>query len=324
MSIAPTDGGRGGDKPSGVNTALEEVSRWKEVEERRLVSKVHEIDDEEVRVQDAITELQRQLENLGAIRGEIEVKKDAVPREAARRMHQAVLMGLKDDAALLKQCSEAYGRALSARETRIAAQMSRPGVLEKLEAVERFEEVQEDLMSRIPGLYRLALIDRHEAIKEELRTVIDALSDDASPIDSNLGEVTLIASEDVHVDTGRVEAVAIVLPIPFGVSKWRDWSEDLRSVIAYRVVGAISSALTQINADNAEIQYVSYPKENDGLFAVQVWLGDSDVDGDFSKSFETEIEKLCDCASELQIASINLKVSWQHPEVVAPGDLEED
>ncbi len=298
--------------------SLEIVERWREETETEVTRQIKEIDEEEERLNANIAELQRQLKAVAALREEMQVRLAELDDEELARIRDAVVSGLESEAPLLAERDQAWTDACAARSADVDALVQDPRVSALLEEYRQFAEV-EPTLDLLPAGYRRALLAHHEEVKGELAPVIAAAQADPDPLPLEDAGFTLIASLDPP--DGPPEALAVIVPVPFDTySRWSEESEDLHSLIAYRVVGALSALLAEVGAADAPMQYAPY----EGKLAIQVWLGDSEVTGDIRTSFEALIEELKHEAGELRVTRLMPYVVWLSPDAIIPEEGEED
>lgn len=298
--------------------SLEIVERWREETETEVTRQIKEIDEEEERLNANIAELQRQLKAVAALREEMQVRLTELDDEELARIREAVLSGLESEAPLLAERDIAWTDACTARASGVEALVEDPRVAALLEEFRQFAEV-EPTLDLLPAGYRRALLAHHEEVKRELQPVIAAAQADPEPMDLDPAGFTLIASLDPP--DGPPEALAVIVPVPFDTyARWSEQREDLHSLIAYRVVGALSALLAEVGAADAPMQYAPYEDK----LAVQVWLGDSEVTGDIRSTFEALIDGLKREAAELRVTRLEPYLVWLSPDAIIPEEGEED
>jgi hypothetical protein len=150
--------------------------------------------------------------------------------------------------------------------------------------------------------------------------LFEALSAEVPKLKVDHQSITIVASVDPV--SGPPEALAVILPIAFeAYQRWADREEDIQTWVGYRVVSAVSAALNRIGASDARLQFVPYKNEQ---LAIQVWLADSEADGDLVARLNEEIERLKAGAAELRTAGLDIGVTWQPPEFIAPASDEQE
>ncbi len=301
--------------------ALEAVKRWREEADAEIASRGRELDSEEDRLKSDIAELQRQLKAIAILREENASRKSALIPELEQRTHSAILEGLRKDSALLAERSALYAEAIAARDERVAAMIAEPGMAERVEAFEQFEQNREATLANLPELYRGIVVEQHEATRAQLTPIFEALSGELPALDVPKAGITLVVSVDPV--EGEPEALAVIVPVPFAVyAKWAERPEDLLSIFAYRVVGAVSGMLSRLGEPDVPVQYAPY---REGQLAIQVWLADVEIIDELDECFDIELKRLNQLASELRTVGLDVHVTWQPPEVIAPNtDDQED
>lgn len=300
--------------------SLEIVERWREETETEVTRQIKEIDEEEERLNANIAELQRQLKAVAALREEMQVRLAELDDEQLARTREAVLTGLESESPLLGERAAAWAEACIERSSHLERLVGDPKVAALLEEYRQFAEL-EPTLDLLPAGYRRALLSHHEEVKVQLKPVIAAAMADPDPLDLETAGFTLIASLDPP--EGPPEALAVIVPVPYDTyTRWADEGEDLHTLIAYRVIGALSALLSEVGAADAPMQYAPYADK----LAIQVWLGDSEVTGDVRATLEGLVEQLKTDASELRGTRLEPFVVWLPPDAIIPeeGDDGED
>ena len=307
----------GGKPTSAMHAALAEVERWRTDSLAEVDRREAHLHSEAARLKAEIAELQRQLQALDALHIENSEKREAIAEQAEQQIHGALLKGLEGDAALLTARAADYAEALEDRDAAVAAMLEAPGTSEKVDAFEKFERDRSSVLAALPTIYHAVIFQQHEVLRQELAPLFQALSSEISPLPVPPAEVTLVASIDPA--EGSPEALAVLLPVPFDIyAQGSEREEDLLALVAYRVVGAVSGALKRVGAPDAPVQYAPY-EYGQGQLAIQVWLADSAVSGDLRAALEAELATVNARASEVRACALRVAVSWQSPEVIAPG-----
>jgi hypothetical protein len=300
--------------------ALEAVANWQREVEEDAARRQRDVDSEEERLQSDIAELQRQLKNISSLRVEANKQLEDLPAQVEQRTHEAILGALQADGELLAERAAQYTAAAKARDEKVSTLASEPGMAQKLEAFEQLELNRESTLGAVPAFYRNLLLQQHEENRRQLAPLFEALSAEVPTLEVDHRSVTIVASVDPV--SGPPEALAVILPIAFDAyQRWADRDEDMQTWIGYRVVSAVSAALNRIGASDARLQFVPYKNEQ---LAIQVWLADSEADGDLVARLNEEIERLKAGAAELRTAGLDIGVTWQRPEVIAPASDEQE
>lgn len=298
--------------------SLEMVEQWREETEADLNRQLKEIDEEEERLNASIAELQRQLKAVSALREEMNTRLGELDDEQISRTRDAVLSGLETDAALLSERAELWREAVSDQEAAMNRLLSEPAVSGLVEEYKQFAEV-EPTLDMLPAGYRKALLAHHEEVKAQLKPYIEAAQAAPPPLALEDAGFSLIASLDPQ--EGPPEALAIIVPVPFETyARWSERSEDLHALIGYRVVGALATMLAEVGASDAPLQYAPYEK----MLAIQVWLGDSEVQGDIRQALERQVSRLRGSASELKVTHLETWLAWLPPDAIIPEEIDEE
>jgi len=310
--------------PSGqqfaMQVALEAVASWRKGVEEEAARRQIALDSDEARLTAELEALQQQLEDVAQKREEIARELSVLPAYAEQRVHAAILSSLNTDGTIIADRALRYSAAAAARDEKLSALATADGVAQKLEAFEQLETNRAEALASVPELYHSALIAQHEENRRELAPLFEALSAEIEPLEVEPCGITLVASVDPV--TGPPEALAVILPISFDAyQRWADREEDLETWIGYRVVAAVSGALSTISASDAPVQFAPY---KNGQLAIQVWLADSEAKGDLRAAFDEEVASLTSRAAEFRTARLSLGVTWQPPEVIAPATDEQE
>lgn len=301
-----------------LSSSLEAVRRWRAETEQDVTRQVKEIDEEEERLKASIAELQRQLKAVAALRDEVKDRFVQLDEEELERTRDAVVSGLAAEVALLEERALKYDLASSARQDSLTAVLDDPEVSALVEEYKQFVEA-EPTLDLLPAGYRKAVLAHHEGVKARLGPVFSAADAEADPIDADPAGFTVLAT--LNPPEGRPEALAIIVPVPFDVyAKWSERAEDLYSLLAYRVVGAVSATLAELGAASAPVQYAPF----EGRLAIQVWLGGHSLNGDVRASLDAAIAKLGASSAELAVARLSAGVVWLPPEAIVAEDDEEE
>lgn len=294
-----------------VIAVLEEIAQWKARADAEFAGTMGEVDRDEAAARRAIDEAQRQLVALAALRAELRDKHAMVGLGAERRERMALREGLATDRGSIEDRAQKLAVAVAEQDAALQRQLKDPEIASAVEEYEKFVEIEASLAS-LPAGYRKAILDHHERVRRRLEPVIAASN--AGPPSLGLPNVGVGVLFAVDPAEGPPEALVAVLPVPFAVCRdWAERPEDLSSRFAYRVVAAVSRLLGAVGAGAAPIQYT----ELSGCLAIQVWLGDCEVQGDIKERALEEIEALREEASDLSAAGIELYGLWVRAAMLA-------
>ncbi len=298
--------------------SLEMVDRWREETESDIKRELLEIDEQEEQLNAKIAELQRQLKAVSALREEMQSRLGELDEDQINRTRDAVLSGLETEAPLLQERALLWRSAVSDQEAAMDRLLQDPTVAGLVEEYKQFAEI-EPTLEMLPAGYRKALTAHHEEVKAQLKPYIEAAQSAPPVLDVEDAGFTLIASLDPQ--EGAPEALAVIVPVPFETwSRWTERSEDLHALIGYRIVGALATMLAEIGASEAPLQYAPY----EGKLAIQVWLGESEVQGDLKQSLERQVSRLKSQAAELRVTRLEPYLVWLAPDAIIPEEVEED
>ena len=295
-------------------TALEDIDRWRRESDAEADREHGEITDEQEKNRQEIADREQRLDALGQRKTEVENHKAGLPSEQLRRQRDAGLKNLAGDRGVIAARGSLYGDAVKVRERRVTELIEQPQFNKLVKEYEEFQEVEVTL-DTLPKSYRKAIQSHHATVVKELEPVFDAMAADIEQVDATAVSVAAIASIDAP--DGVAEALAVIVPTPYEIcSKWTERAEDLSTLIAYRVVGAVGGMLKAVGAADAPIHF----KEYENALAIQVWLGDSDVQGNVKPVLEDLFDEMNGKAAEFEAGRIQLGLVWLDPECIAPDD----
>jgi len=292
--------------------SLEDIDRWRRESDAEADREHKEICDEQEKIRQEIADREQRLDALGQRKGEVESHKASLPNEQLRRQRDAALKNLAGDRGIIAARGSLYGDAVKARERTVTELIEQPEYHKLVKEYEEFQEVEVTLET-LPKSYRGAIEAHHASVTKQLEPVFDAMAADIEQVDAT--------SVAVDAPDGVPEALAVVVPTPYEIcSKWTERAEDLSALVAYRIVGAVGGMLNAIGASDAPIQYAEY----ENALAIQVWLGDSEVQGNVKPVLEDLIDEVNTKAAELEAGRLRIGLVWLEPEVIAPDDEDAD
>lgn len=298
--------------------SLEMVERWREETENEIKRELQEIDEQVEQLNAKIAELQLQITAVSTLREEMQSRLGELDEDQINRTRDAVFSGLETEGPLLEERAEIWRAAVTDQEAALDRLLQDPTVAGLVEEYKQFAEI-EPTLEMVPAGYRKALLAHHEEVKAQLKPFIEAAQASPPVADVEPAGFTLIASLDPQ--EGAPEALAVIVPVPFDTwSRWSERSEDLHALIGYRVVGALATMLAEIGASEAPLQYAPY----EGKLAIQVWLGESEVQGDIKQSLERQVNRLKTQATELKVTRLEPYLVWLAPDAIIPEEVEED
>ncbi len=301
----------------GLLAALESVSSWREAQEEEAATQLAEVDAEEVRLTDAIADLQKQIDALDGLREQIRTRTANLDQKEILRSHRALMDSLQADRHLLEDRAAKLQEQSSADRSRAQTMLDDPELAEVVREYEGFAKLEEGL-AKLPPSYRKAIEEHHGAVKRRLRPILELLEGAARPLDTHTEAISLVASVDPV--EGPPQALALVLPVDSGLYyEWGERPDDLSSQLAYRVVAAASELARRVGAPDAPITFTSV----DGNLTVQLWLGDHEIDGDLRESATGLLDVTAD-APDFGAAKIEVYALWLPPSVLSPPESDED
>lgn len=291
-----------------IITVLDDIAQWRTQQDEELSRAVAAVAAEEDETRRVIEEAQRRLAGLAAKRGELDEKRAENAVEGDRRERTALREGLQVDRNILDGRARMMQERLTERRAELDRRLAEPDIAT---AVEEFESFDEAALGALPASYRQAIVAHHATVRARIEPILQALNAGPPTLDlDNAGICVLFATDPTE---GAPEALVAVLPVAWAV--YRDWAErgeDLCSMLAYRVVAAVSRVLIGVEASEAPVQYL----EVNGCLAIQVWLGDVEVRGELRERMLEEIEALREDAAELNAAHVELYGLWVRPSLL--------
>jgi hypothetical protein len=196
------------------------------------------------------------------------------------------------------------------RVAQLDRELEEPELAGAVEEYLKFREAETSLAAMPPD-YRDAIVSQHRRVLRRLEPYINAANAGPPPLDVPPVGIGVVASADPA--EGVPEALVVVLPVPFAVyGEWNKREEDLASQIAFRLVAAVIQLLSSLGAADAPLRYV----EVHGCLAIQVWLGDHEVEGDVRERALEAISGAAEEAPELWAAGVELYAVWLKSELL--------
>lgn len=295
---------------SALVCVLDEVTRERSRLEVDLDGALTEIEREEASSRRAIEEGQRRLAALRELRREHEARLAGLATEMHQREWAAVRDGLGEDRDRLVARASLVHEAIVARESALNAELRQPELATALVEYQKYREAEPGLAA-MPADYRAALTEQHRRVLRRLDPYISAANAGPPPLGVPPVGVGVIATVDPF--EGRAQALVVVLPVPYEVyAEWSRRPEDLCSHLSYRMVAVVFRLLAVLGAPDAPVRYVSVH----GCLAIQVWLGDHEVEGDLRERSLELIAMISEEAPELWAAGVELYTLWLRPDLL--------
>lgn len=283
---------------------LDAVASWRSQVGRALDDTLTAIAAEERTVRRELDEMQRRYGALGTIRREEEARLSSLEEEALRRKRASVREALAVDRALLEERAGMLTEVHAAQDEAFAAGLDEPDVAE---AVHAFLDHQEHGASVVEALDALSTEGRR-LLEPYLAAAVAA----PPPLPVPMAAVGVLVSADPPV--GSPEALAMVIPVPWAV--YADGTarpEDLCTLLAYRLVGALYKLLGTLGAAHAPVRF----SDIQGNLGVQVWLGDHPIGEELREQVLEGISDAVAGAPELEAAGLEVYAVWLTPDLLA-------
>lgn len=295
---------------SALVAVIAQLTRERGRLETDLDTALIEIGREEAQSRRAIEEGHRRLSALRELRREYEERRGGLSQEMVHREWGAVRDGLCADRDRFLSRAALIADAIASREASLNAELAEPELATLVHEYVKFKEAGSALAAMPPD-YREAILTQHARVKRRLEPYIAAANTGPPSLAVEPAGVGLVASADPA--DGRPEALVLVLPVPYAVyTEWTARPEDLASMLAYRMVAATFTLLRSIGAADAPVRYV----EVHGCLALQVWLGDHEVQGDLRERTLEHLAAAIEAAEEIRAANVELYTLWLRPELL--------
>ncbi len=283
---------------------LKQVQEWGERQAAHWEQKQAELTRTIQQTEQDIQQLTKRLEELKAQKVDFEQQVSQRESEVVQRMKEAVRSGLQAAEETLVTRNVLLGQQRKQRQDRVENVLNEPKFQEKIAEYRQFQETKAQLL-KLPSSYRNAILQHHEVVRKELEPIFMAADQPLPKTNKPAKSVGLIAS--IEPNFIQPEAMAVIVPVPFDIYTQPSAGEDnLQQVLAYRCVGAITSALHKIGLREVDFNF----GEHNGYLSIQVWLEGKKLNGDIRQSISLEFQQLRDYASELQAIRLGVEVTW--------------
>ena len=267
--------------PTGLQQALTEIASWREESEGRLAARLEAIDLEEQRLREAVSELEKELEGLEALRAKLRTESAELDSAQLEKAHHAMLAGLAADRDMLAGRAADLASARAGAADALKNELDDPEVIELIAEYERFSEAEATL-DALPESYRHAILTHHETVKSRLQPLFERIRAAGPSLEVAPAAVSIVASLEFGA-AGNPESLTFVLPIDSAVySDWSDREEDLSTRLGYRVVAMAARLAKTLGVAGAPLNC----HDHEGFLSVHLWLGDWALSGDAAEATE--------------------------------------
>jgi hypothetical protein len=285
-----------------LGSILRHVRTWRREADEAHAKQLHEVDDEILRLREAIENLQRELTALSSFRDDLANKRRSLAREQSQRAHERIFEVLGRQSTALE---ERATLATEAEASRAALIQERINASDKAAAIAEYKKFEADLpaLDALPASYRDVLKAHHQAQGEQLRAFIQQLDPGLSQLDAPPLALDVVYTVD-QIE-GEPELVSIVMPIDETVhSAWRDRPEDLQLVVAARVVQAVYETAHALGLSRSHAMYGGHR----GLLAVELEFPRGH-EQDLAGLVQASIDQVLSTAPELAAAKITARAA---------------
>ena len=294
--------------------ALEAITRWRESSEEEAATQLSEVDAEEARLREGIKALERQIDALEDLRGQIRGRIDQLDGQEIAKSYAAVVQSLQQDRDLTDQRAKLVAQRVRDDRAKAEGMLEDPELARAIDEFERFRDMESGLGS-LPASYRRAILDHHQQVKRRLAPVLALLEGPPEPVDAPTQGIAIVASVDLVED--KPESLVLVLPVDADIyNSWEERGEDISVQLAYRMVAAAAELANRAGVPAAPISYRSF----EGKLTVQVWFGEAKVSGDVKELAAEILDQVRFDASELSVACLELYTLWLPPDVLNPPE----
>jgi hypothetical protein len=297
-----------------LETELESIRKWREERLAFEQNSIAELRADDGRLEERLLEIQKKLADNATAREKAERAIQQAPSEEARRSHKVLLEFLRVDYTLLKDRGVLAAEAYEKRQADLQARLDDPAVAETIREHDTFSDF-EQLLFTMPASYRKVVLEHHEQVRARLAPIFELAHGPPTPLALPVCPVAAVCSLDPEI--GVPTAFALIVPVSY--SLYRDWAvrpQDLQSILAYTLVGAVTTLLMKAGAPNAPVAFRNY----EDCLAIQVWLGNQAIEADLRKLANEEIVSACTASPELAAAGIRLHPVWVSPFAIAPDE----
>lgn len=294
--------------------ALEAITRWREGQEEEAATQLTEVDAEEARLREGILAIERQIDALDELRGQIRERTESLDSQEIGRSYGAVVDALQADRDLTADRAKLVGHRARENREKAEAMLQDAELSRAVDEFEKFRDLEAGLAT-LPASYRKAILDHHQQVKRRLAPILALIEGEVEPVDADTVGIAIVASVDVVDD--KPESLVLVLPVDADIyNDWEANGDDVAAMLAYRMVAAAAELATRAGVPGAPISYRSF----EGKLTVQVWFGKEKVTGDVKELAAEILDRVRVAASELTTARLELYTLWLPPEVLNPPE----
>jgi hypothetical protein len=287
---------------------LDEANAWRDRIGTEIDASLELLRTEETEVRTNLEEAQRQFNALSAVRHEEEERLVRLEQELVRRRRSAVRQALILDRTLLEDRASALQDAQARDDASASRGLDAPEVAAALTAWVEAREIAAGLAPARP----VAALGREA--RARLEPFLQAADAPPPVLNTAAAGVGVLVSADPT--TGPPEALLLVLPVPWSVyAESAVRTEDLCTMLTYRLVSAVLGLLLELEAPDAPVRYVDLH----GCLAIQVWLGDHTINVDPKEHLLERIAAAVENAPELEAAGVEVYAVWLTPDLLAEG-----
>lgn len=301
-----------------VQTALDEIGRWRSDEETRQKSELVEVDEEIGKLRAAIQNMQQQLEALESFRGDLLERGGGLEGLEIEKAYDAIFAALTQQA---KGLATRAGKAAEANKARDAAALdalAKSPVGHLVSDYRQFKETVEPTLKAIPETYRGLIIEKHAQVAKQIQDWVAANAAGPAPVEKVDGlDVEVVFGVDAPDDAP--ELLIAVLPITDDVhANWVGRDEDLLTFLASRTVQAIYQTVKVVGPPGAQVMSGGHR----GLLALEAEV--VGARSDVAKVLAEQLVAVYGAAPELAAAKVKVTVREVSVDyLLPPEDAEE-
>lgn len=271
---------------------LEDVAKWRADEETRQKAELVEVDQEISSLEQAIANLQQQLEALAKFRDELVAKGAEVENQEISKGYTAVFDALRAQSETLGNRESAVVEAQKVREAALSAALAESDVAPLVQEYQQFREHVEPTLANLPDSYRGVVQSHHNSIMAKLQDRIATHT--AGPVTVEADDVEVDMVFAVDAPEGTPELAILVLPVTEEVhSGWLERAEGVQTWVAARAMQALYETFKASGPLGAQAMCGGHQ----GLLAIEADLvGAGD---DIEKVLEERLSAVFQAAPEL-------------------------
>ncbi len=290
--------------PPTVAGGLEEVAQWRAGAQTKQQTELAEVDKEVESLQQAVNNLQQQLQALARFREELLQKAGLIDQEETQRSYEAIFGALTQQSALLTERAQLVGEAEAARQAAMSDLLKQnDDIAALLSEYEQFKSKVEPTLAALPDSYRSVIEAHHATVVARLREHIGVAGSGPAELEAEGLDVDVVYAIDAP--DGQAELLMLVLPVQDVVhTGWLQREDDLQLRLAARVVQGLYTACHAQGM--AGVQAMAGGHQ--GLLALEMELPEGISRDAMAHSLAESFASTTEGVAELEAARVNVRV----------------